>query len=241
MRRIRGLLIVPRSPRKASLRVRDLRINDPKDLVHLLERHALGLGNKEPREEEHREAEAAVDEVRPVPGVADRGHHVRGGAGDDEVEQPLRRGRQRDVGRAETRCRDLRDVDPAHRAPAELEEGREQEDHDDGDVARWRHRDAGLGRVEAHVEADVEHGGSLRDGGPEKGFAPTQSVGDEEEEDGARSHLHDSVDTGGKETGFSPVETKICLPTTYTYQSCVLTHSLLTPEGNLQRSGEHSS
>lgn len=173
MRRIRGLLIVLRSDRKAPLRVRDLRINDTKDLVHLLERHALRLRDKEPREEEHGEAEAAIDEIRPVARIADGRHHVRGGAGNDKVEQPLGRGSQRDVGGSQTRSRDLRDVDPADWAPSELEEGCEQEDHDDGDVAGWRHGDACLWRIEADVEADVEHCGPLRDGGPEKRFAPT--------------------------------------------------------------------
>lgn len=218
MSRGRDLLIVNTRRRQAALRVRDLGIHDAEDLVHLLERHALRLRNKEPREEEHGEAERAVYEIRPVPAASDGGHHVRGGARDDEVEQPLRGRGQRDVGGSQARGGDLGDVDPAHGAPAELEEGCEEEDHDDGDVAGcgdawgWLACDDCLGRVEAYVEADVEHGGSLGDGSPEKGFAAAQGVGDEEEEDRAGGHLHDPVDTGGEETCFNAVEAKVCLP-----------------------------
>lgn len=173
MSRGRVLLIVNTRRRKAPLRVQDLSINNSEDLVHLLKRHALSLRDEEPGEEEHREAEGPVDEIRPVSRCANSDHHVRGSASNNEVEQPLGGSGQRDVGGSQARSRDLGDVDPADGSPAKLEKGCEQEDHDNGDVASWRHRDARLRRIEAYVEADVEHGASLGDGSPEKRLAAT--------------------------------------------------------------------
>lgn len=66
-------------------------LGDAEEVVHLLERQALGLRNEEPHEDEHGEAEGAVGEESAVAALAHGGHHVGGCACDDEVEEPLRR------------------------------------------------------------------------------------------------------------------------------------------------------
>ena len=64
-------------------------LGDTEEVVHLLERQALGLGDKEPDEDEHGEAEGAVGEEGAVAALTHGGHHVGGCARDDEVEEPL--------------------------------------------------------------------------------------------------------------------------------------------------------
>lgn len=208
-----GLLIVNTSRWEASFVVRNLCVDNSEDLVHFLKRHTLGLRDEEPGEKEHRETETPVNEVCTVSTSTNSSHHIRGGASNDEVEQPLGSSGQRDIGGSQTSSWDLRDINPANRSPPKLEKGCEQEDHDNGDITGRRHRDALLRGVEAYVEADVKHGRSLGDGGPEKRFATTQGIGNEEEENRTGNHLHDSVDTGGEETSFSAAETKVFLPT----------------------------
>lgn len=194
----RRLLIVNTDGWEASLGVRNLGVDNSENLVHFLERHTLGLRDEEPGEKEHRETETPVDEVCTVSTSTNSSHHIRGSASNNEVEQPLGSSGQRDIGGSQTGSWDLRDIDPANRSPPKLEKGCEQEDHDNSDITSRRHREVFLRGVEAYIEADVKHGSSLGDGGPEKRFATTQGIGNEEEENRACSHLHDSVDTGGE-------------------------------------------
>lgn len=232
----RGLLIVNTGRWEASLGVRDLGVDDPKDLVHFLKRHTLGLRDEEPGEKEHRETETPVDEVCTVSTLTNSSHHIRGSASNDEVEQPLGSSGQRDIGGSQTSSWDLRNIDPTNRSPPKLEKGCEQKDHDNSNITSRRHRDTYLRGVEAYVEADVKHRSSLGDGGPEKRFTTTQGIGNEEEENRAGNHLHDPVDTGGEETSFSAAETKVFLPIN---QFCVF--FFRHQRGYLRRSGEHSS
>lgn len=97
-------------------------ISDTKQLIHVLERDALGLGHEEPDKDEHAEAEAAKDQIGAVAVGTDGDQHGGHGAGDDEVEEPLGGGGVRDVERAQAGGGNLRGVDPAGGTPAELEE-----------------------------------------------------------------------------------------------------------------------
>jgi hypothetical protein len=58
-------------------------LSNTEEVVHLLKGQTLGLGNKEPDEEEHGETEGAVDEERSVTVEADGDHHIGRGAGDN--------------------------------------------------------------------------------------------------------------------------------------------------------------
>jgi hypothetical protein len=118
-----------------------------------------------------------------------------------KIKQPLRRRRQRNIHRPESRRRDLTHNNPTTRPPPKLEEPRKQEYASESEVSDGRDGLVWLRGVEAHVEADDEHGAALGDGGPEEGFAAAERVGGEEEEGGAGYHFYDAVDAGCEEAG----------------------------------------
>lgn len=184
-------------------------LSNTEQVIHLLERNTLGLRNEEPNEEEHGEAERAVDQESAIAALAHSSQHIGRSTGHDKVEKPLRGRRKGDVHGPQPRGRDLGDVDPAAWSPSELEEGGEQEDAHERKVAGGRHGLADHGRGDAHVDAHVEHGCALGDRGPEQGAAAAEGVGGEEEEGGAGDHFDDAVDAGGEEAGFGGVEAKV--------------------------------
>ena len=57
-------------------------LRDAEEIVHLLQAHALGLGDEEPDEEEHAETEAAEDQVCAVAVGANGREHVGDGSVD---------------------------------------------------------------------------------------------------------------------------------------------------------------
>lgn len=56
-----------------------------------------------------------------------------------------------------------------------------------------------LGRIKADVEAEIEHEKPHGKGCPDEAPAPSESVGKECDENGARAHLDDAVDAGREE------------------------------------------
>lgn len=134
------------------------RLRHTKQLVHLLETEALGLGDEEPDKDAHDPAEAAEEEEHALSMVsqqgcllsqvqllwtyiASRAHgdlHRQDSPRNDKVEEPLRRGAHGHVQGAEPRSRDLANQDPAYGAPSELEEDSPQVDEDDGEVSEAR-------------------------------------------------------------------------------------------------------
>ena len=137
------------------------------------------------------------------------GEEERTSTSNNEVEDPLGCGREGYIHRTETSRRDLADQNPTHWSPSELEEGCEEEDHDNGNITGWRYGFACHGRVEAHVKANVEHGEALGDGGPKKRLAAAESVGNENQEDATGQHLDDAVNAGGEEGGFGAAEAEV--------------------------------
>jgi hypothetical protein len=93
----------------------------------------------------------------PITTFSNSSYHIRGSTRHNKVEEPLRRCRDCDVERTESRRGDFRDIDPAHRAPAELEEACEQEDADQRKVPGRRHGLAWHWRLDPDVQTDVEH------------------------------------------------------------------------------------
>lgn len=84
------LLTCDRLPPLA-LFIHELALRDhAKELVHAFERTTFGLRHEDPREDEHGEAKAAIDEVRAISAFSNSGDHVRRGTSYYEVEQPLR-------------------------------------------------------------------------------------------------------------------------------------------------------
>lgn len=135
----------------------------------------------------------------PITTLSNSSHHVRCSTSDDEVEEPLSRSRDSDVEGSKTSGRDLRHVDPAHRAPSKLEEAGEEEDTNESEVSSAWHGLTLDRWVDAHVETDVEHGGTLGDGSPEKRTTTTEGVSSKDQEAEAADHLDDTVDSSGKE------------------------------------------
>jgi len=124
------------------------------------------------------------------------------------MKQPLRRGRNRDVQAAQPRRRDLADIDPAHGAPAELEEACEQERAHQRHTPGGRDRVACGGRVDAHVQADVERGGVLGDRGPQQRAAAAERVGGGEQERGVGGHFDDAVDARRERVRGCPLDAR---------------------------------
>jgi hypothetical protein len=83
-----------------------------------------------------------------------------------------------------------------------LEEQGEEEDADESEVSRWGYGLALDRRVDAHVDADVEHGHTLGDGGPQERATATKRVGRKDEETEATDHFDDTVNTSGEELDF---------------------------------------
>lgn len=138
-----------------------------------------------------------------------RGEHVGNSTGDNEVEEPLGSSSKSNVHGSETSGGNLGDVNPAGRTPAELEEGGEEEDDDNGDVSLRRHGLALLGRINTHVETNVEHAETLSDGRPEKRATTTERVGSEEQESDTGEDLDDTVGTSSEERGAGTAHTEV--------------------------------
>jgi len=62
------------------------------------------------------------------------------------------------------------------------------------------------GRVDAHVQADVEHGGVLGDRGPQQRAAAAGRVGGEEQERGAGGHFGDAIDAHREQIRGCPLD-----------------------------------
>lgn len=169
----------------------------------------LSLRHQEPSKDEAHARKASEEDEAPVPALTHRDQHIRHRARDHQVEQPLRRGRNRHVDGPEPRRWDLADVNPAHGPPAPLEERREEVDADERHVAGRRDGLALLRRRDAHVQAHVHHAAAHGDGGPEEGAPAAQRVGGEDEEAEAHEDFDDAVDAGGEEAGFGAVEAKV--------------------------------
>jgi hypothetical protein len=73
----------------------------------------LGLGDEEPDEDEHAQAEAGEGDECTVTALAHGDQHVRDSTSDDKVEEPLGGGGERYVEATETSGRNLGNVDPA--------------------------------------------------------------------------------------------------------------------------------
>ena len=97
-------------------------------IIHPLQTQPLRLRNKKPHKKEHTKAKTPKDEIRPIPMLPNRLHHMRHRLGNHKIKQPLRRSRQRNIHRSQSRRGDLRHNDPATWAPSELKEGCEEED-----------------------------------------------------------------------------------------------------------------
>jgi hypothetical protein len=67
----------------------------------------LGLGNQEPDEDEHGEAEAGERDESTVTALAHGGQHVGDSTRNDQVEEPLCGGGEGDVQATQTSGRDL--------------------------------------------------------------------------------------------------------------------------------------
>ena len=72
----------------------------------------LGLGDEEPDEDEHAQAEAGEGDEGPISTLAHGHKHIRDGARNDEIEEPLSCCRKRHIECSES-CRwNFRHIDP---------------------------------------------------------------------------------------------------------------------------------
>jgi hypothetical protein len=83
-----------------------------------------------------------------------------------------------------------------------LEEEGKEEDADQSEVSRWGYGVADNRRVDAHIDADIEHGHTLGDRGPKERTTATERVGCEDEESETSGHFDDAVDSCGEELDF---------------------------------------
>jgi hypothetical protein len=107
--------------------------------------------------------------------------------------------RSADVGSAKPGRSDLGHVNPANRAPAELEENCEKKDANKCKVSSTVDVLAGLRLLDADIDTNVQHGTGLRDTGPDERSATAEGVGHEHEEDGDADELNNAIDTGREE------------------------------------------
>lgn len=125
-----------------------------------------------------------INEVRAVAGAtANSLQHDWGDPGHDQVEQPLCRGGNRDGVASEPVRRDLADVDPADRAPTELESRRKEVHHHEGCGTSRRNGLACLRGVESHEKAEVEHEDAHRIARPDERPPTAESVREESDKD----------------------------------------------------------
>jgi hypothetical protein len=125
-----------------------------------------------------------------------------------KVEKPLGSSSDGDVERPKTRSGYLGYVNPADWSPTELEETGEQENADESEVASRRDVSGSLGRIEAHVETDVQHGKTLGDGGPEERPTTTKRISSEDQEGQTGDHFDDAIYASGKELDFVALQTE---------------------------------
>jgi hypothetical protein len=104
-----------------------------KELVHLVERAALGLGDEERDVERAEDAHHAKENVHAERG---RGDEAGGGEGDGKVVEPVGGRADRDALGTQTKREDLGDDDPRTGAPGEAEADGEDPDEDNGGPPR---------------------------------------------------------------------------------------------------------
>jgi hypothetical protein len=166
----------------------------------------LSLRDEEPDENEHAQTEAGESNESAVAACSHSDQHVWHCAGDDKVEEPLGGGGESNVKTTEASSRDLRDVDPADRSPAPLEEGRKEVDADERDVASRRNGCILLRRSNAHEDTDVHHRQTHGDRSPEKRLATSKRIGGEDQEASAHD---DTVDASGEEAGLGTIQAQV--------------------------------
>lgn len=188
----------------------------------------LGLGDKEPDEEEHGQTEASKSNKCTVSALAHGHQHIRNRPGNDEVEEPLGCGSKSNIQATEACSGDLGNVDPANLqdvsayaafcakwtkatywTPAPLEERGEKVDADKSEVSGRNHGLIRLRRCDAYEETHVEHRQAHGDRCPEKRPAAPERVGCEDEEKTTHDHLDDTVNARGEETDCSATEAQV--------------------------------
>lgn len=199
-------------------------------LVNLLERQALGLGNKEVGVDEGRQAETAPDEEHTGlhVGVTGAGaHHVRGDDSDDGVPQPVGGGREGNTTRSDREREDLADDNPGTRTPSRGEE--EDEDGNEGDLSVDSSNVVGSGVASGVKVRLVETNRHTDNGDDEQADTHTSSADNQDEtttkllngveRDGGRQDVDESEDqrhqegvadgTGRLEEGRGVVEDEV--------------------------------
>ena len=133
-----------------------------------------------------------------------------------------------DIERSKASSGDLRDIDPAHGAPTELEEAGVEEDADKRKVSSTRNRLAFDWRVDAHVETNVEHGHTLSNRSPEKRATATKRVSSEDEESETSDHLDNTVDSRSEELVLVTLEAECLEDLRGIVVDCICARHLLT-------------
>ena len=169
----------------------------------------LGFRDEEPDEDEHGKTEASEGDERSIASLAHGRQHVRDSTGDDQVEEPLSSSSERNVQSTKTGSRNLRDINPAHWSPTPLEEGSEQVDADEGDVAGRRNGLVLLRWRDTDEKTDVHHRTTHGNRGPEQRFATTERVGGKNEKETAHGHLDHAVDPRGEKTDLGALQSEV--------------------------------
>ena len=174
---------------------------DLKQLIHVLQRDALRLRNKEVHERYAQNHQAGEEKIHPV---THRVEHLRREARNDEVPEPVVCG-GRGLPQGPRVLREhLRVDDPGGAVPGRgVEGGPEVEEEDGGDAARGEARVGvvGIRAGDADVGADVPHAEGAAGGADHEELGAAEAVDEPEEPDDGYDGLDDAEDARGEEAG----------------------------------------
>ena len=197
----RRLILVHKERLAAHLRPHSLMHRPHEQLVHLLERDALGLGHEKETPCTHGHEDRSEEEVRPIPQVAD---HVGRASCDDEGAQPSICCGERHAQHANIEREDLGGVGPGDALPSGADdEGVDVHAHH-GEVAPAVAVDGASSGCRGwvgphHVAANVPHGDAAEGGAPDETLATANALNHHEGKGAHPKGLGDAVEAGGEE------------------------------------------
>lgn len=174
---------------------------DLKESIHLVKRHSLSLGDKEPNKRQTAKGDTAKQEVHAVSGLAHAIDHIGSDASDDERPEPVchRREQLSDVtgALAEHFCVD----DPRSSVPGIDVDGSPEVYHEHGRNTRGRQR-SGRRSVGVHSAcdkgADNEHRDRATDSSEEQKLATAPFVDEDSQPEDGHNGLDDAEETSRK-------------------------------------------
>jgi len=165
------------------------------ELVHLLEGDASGLLQEEEYPKTHDDHPASEEEVC---AISDTRDHVRSGAGNDELSQPLDCSSDSHADATNLDGEDFGSVNPRETVPRDAEEDGEDVNHGDGGNSSTSEVFTGGWFGNSDVGTNVVHGQASANGASYEDSSSGEAIDDEEAEHEGAEGFDDAVDTGGE-------------------------------------------